>query len=63
MVALTAPYIPGFLAFREVEFLEEKLEKLKKDAPHFFPQVKLQTNYKISSPNVLHNVEFQFGMV
>ncbi|KAI0214277.1 Endonuclease V [Lamellibrachia satsuma] len=41
MVALTAPYIPGFLAFREVEFLEEKLEKLKKDAPHFFPQVVL----------------------
>ena len=48
MVALTAPYIPGFLAFREVEFLEEKLTKLKQASPELYPQVELQTIFRCS---------------
>lgn len=39
MVALTAPYIPGFLAFREADFLVEKIEKLRQLNPHIVPQV------------------------
>ena len=29
MVTITQPYVPGYLAFREVPFLVEKLNKLK----------------------------------
>ena len=39
MVELTAPYIPGFLAFREVPFLVEKVEKLRQLHPQMTPQV------------------------
>ncbi|XP_028311361.1 endonuclease V-like [Gouania willdenowi] len=39
MVALTAPYVPGFLAFRETPFLLEALERLKKKQPSLLPQV------------------------
>ncbi len=39
MVELTAPYIPGFLAFREVPFLVEKVDKLRQLHPQMTPQV------------------------
>lgn len=39
MVELTAPYIPGFLAFREVGHIVALLEKLKAENPIFLPQV------------------------
>ena len=39
MVELTAPYIPGFLAFREVSFLVEKVTKVFNKFPQFTPQV------------------------
>lgn len=39
MVELTVPYIPGFLAFREVDFLLELLDSLKVKRPDVFPQV------------------------
>ena len=39
LIALTAPYIPGFLAFREVDFLVEKVEKLRQLNPQLVPQV------------------------
>ncbi|XP_033107975.1 endonuclease V-like [Anneissia japonica] len=38
-IQLTAPYISGFLAFREVSFHIESIEKLKKDNPELLPQV------------------------
>lgn len=38
MVELTAPYIPGFLAFREADFLIKKLEQLQKSKPDIMPQ-------------------------
>lgn len=39
MVTLTAPYIPGFLAFRETPFLLDCLKRLEKNQPHLQPQV------------------------
>ncbi|XP_049899577.1 endonuclease V-like isoform X1 [Epinephelus moara] len=39
MVTLTAPYIAGFLAFRETPFLLEALQRLERNQPELLPQV------------------------
>ncbi|KAL3878605.1 hypothetical protein ACJMK2_030939 [Sinanodonta woodiana] len=39
MVKLTAPYIPGYLAFRECPFILKQLEQLSKKKPFYNPQV------------------------
>uniref|UniRef100_A0A3B5QTU7 Endonuclease V n=1 Tax=Xiphophorus maculatus TaxID=8083 RepID=A0A3B5QTU7_XIPMA len=39
MVTLTAPYVSGFLAFRETPFLLEALQRLKISQPTLMPQV------------------------
>lgn len=39
MVEMTEPYIPGFLAFREVSFLMERLEAVREHLPLLSPQV------------------------
>ncbi|KAK4559201.1 hypothetical protein RGQ29_008447 [Quercus rubra] len=39
LVTLTVPYVPGFLAFREAPVLLELLERMKKNASPFYPQV------------------------
>ena len=39
MVKLDASYIPGFLAFREVPHLVERVRVLEKTKPHLMPQV------------------------
>ncbi|XP_032900137.1 endonuclease V isoform X2 [Amblyraja radiata] len=39
MVCLNAPYIPGFLAFREAPFLEEAVRRLQHKDPSLLPQV------------------------
>ena len=39
MVQMTEPYIPGFLAFREVEFLLELLTSVREEHPEMTPQV------------------------
>ncbi|XP_078121855.1 endonuclease V-like isoform X3 [Sander vitreus] len=39
MVTLTAPYIAGFLAFRETPFLLEALQRLERNHPNLLPQV------------------------
>lgn len=36
---LQIPYVPGFLAFREAPILLKLLEKMKKDAHPFYPQL------------------------
>ncbi|KAM6297478.1 LOW QUALITY PROTEIN: endonuclease V [Aegotheles albertisi] len=41
MVAVSAPYVAGFLAFREVPFLVEALQRLQQDQPRLRPQVLL----------------------
>ncbi|XP_014673945.1 PREDICTED: endonuclease V-like [Priapulus caudatus] len=39
LVQLDTPYIPGFLAFREVQFHADLVQELKASHPEFFPQV------------------------
>ncbi|XP_048576306.1 endonuclease V isoform X2 [Nematostella vectensis] len=39
MVHLTSPYVPEFLAFREVEFLVESIKRLQQRKPDMMPQV------------------------
>lgn len=39
MVKLTQPYIPGFLAFREVGFLERLVMKVRVDKPEILPEL------------------------
>jgi len=39
-VQLQLPYIPGFLAFREVGFIVDLVEKLRKSKPSLLPQVR-----------------------
>ncbi|XP_064532309.1 endonuclease V isoform X2 [Pseudopipra pipra] len=41
MVAVTAPYVAGFLAFREVPFLVEAVQRLQQEEPKLRPQVLL----------------------
>lgn len=53
MVKLTAPYIPGFLAFRESEFLIEKFKTLKKNRPEIMPQAIV-----VDGNGTLHPLEF-----
>lgn len=49
MVEMTEPYIPGFLAFREVGFLVDQLESVRKRHPNLTPQVIL-----VDGNGVLH---------
>ncbi|NXL06658.1 ENDOV Endonuclease, partial [Mesembrinibis cayennensis] len=39
MVAVSAPYVAGFLAFREVPFLVEAVQRLQQKEPRLKPQV------------------------
>ena len=39
VVEMREPYIPGFLAFREVEFLLERLSEVHRQQPQHYPQV------------------------
>lgn len=39
IVQLTAPYISGFLAFREVPALQALMDELRYEAPHLLPSV------------------------
>lgn len=38
MVRLTAPYLSGFLAFREVPFLVDAVQRLQEKEPSLMPQ-------------------------
>lgn len=52
---LTAPYIPGYLAFREVHFLLELLAELRASQPKLLPQAIL-----VDGNGILH--PFRFGL-
>ncbi|NXG20784.1 ENDOV Endonuclease, partial [Grallaria varia] len=41
MVTVTAPYVAGFLAFREVPFLVDAVQRLQAEEPELSPQVLL----------------------
>ncbi|XP_028374875.2 endonuclease V isoform X1 [Phyllostomus discolor] len=49
MVCLTAPYLPGFLAFREAPFLVDAVQRLREREPGLLPQVLL-----VDGNGVLH---------
>jgi len=53
MVKLTQPYISGFLAFREVDFIKELYDELVKNSPNFKPQVIF-----VDGNGVLHPLKF-----
>ncbi|XP_050175258.1 endonuclease V isoform X12 [Myiozetetes cayanensis] len=53
MVTLTAPYVAGFLAFREVPFLVEAVQRLQQEQPRLRPQVLL-----VDGNGVLHHRGF-----
>uniref|UniRef100_A0A2K6SKH9 Endonuclease V n=1 Tax=Saimiri boliviensis boliviensis TaxID=39432 RepID=A0A2K6SKH9_SAIBB len=53
MVSLTAPYVSGFLAFREVPFLLELVQQLREKEPDLMPQVLL-----VDGNGVLHHQGF-----
>ncbi|XP_075025434.1 endonuclease V isoform X5 [Calonectris borealis] len=40
MVAVSAPYVAGFLAFREVPFLVEAVQRLQQEEPKLKPQIR-----------------------
>ena len=39
MVHLTSPYVPEYLAFREVGFLVDSIYRLRKQKPELLPEV------------------------
>ena len=45
-VEMREPYIPGFLAFREVGFLLDRLDSIRQTCPHLMPQVGPVSNCK-----------------
>ncbi|XP_034881727.1 endonuclease V isoform X2 [Mirounga leonina] len=53
MVSLTAPYVSGFLAFREVPFLVDAVRRLQEKEPRLVPQVLL-----VDGNGVLHHRGF-----
>ncbi|KAM6164697.1 endonuclease V [Rhynchocyon petersi] len=53
MVSLTAPYVSGFLAFREVPFLLDAVQRLQDREPGLVPQVLL-----VDGNGVLHHRGF-----
>ncbi|XP_054987810.1 endonuclease V isoform X2 [Sorex araneus] len=52
-VSLTAPYVPGFLGFREAPLLAQAVQRLRTRAPHLVPQVLL-----VDGNGVLHHRGF-----
>jgi deoxyribonuclease V len=38
LITMDQPYAPGFLAYREAPFLLKKLDKLRTETPHLYPQ-------------------------
>ncbi|KAK2557144.1 Endonuclease V [Acropora cervicornis] len=53
MVHLTLPYVPEYLAFREVKFLVELISTMKKQKPNIFPQAIL-----VDGNGMLHPRDF-----
>ena len=53
IVKMTEPYVPGFLAFREVNHLKNLLDDLKKNYPKKFPEVIL-----CDGNGILHSKRF-----
>lgn len=53
LVTIDEPYIPGFLAFREVKHFVNLIEELKKNSPKYIPQAIL-----VDGNGIFHNKGF-----
>ena len=53
LVTIDEPYVPGFLAFREVKHFVNLIEDLKKNSPKYIPQVIL-----VDGNGIFHNKGF-----
>ena len=53
LVTIDEPYIPGFLAFREVKHFVNLIEELKQNSPQYIPQVIL-----VDGNGIFHNKGF-----
>ncbi len=53
LVTIDEPYVPGFLAFREVKHFVNLIEDLKKNSPQYIPQVIL-----VDGNGIFHNKGF-----
>jgi deoxyinosine 3'endonuclease (endonuclease V) len=53
MVTMTQPYVPGFLAFREVEHLKKLVDELKSNQPDLVPEI-----FLIDGNGILHTNRF-----
>merc|ERR1712070_260663 len=50
-VEMNEPYIPGFLAFREVQHLEPLFERLRRERPELFPDITIFDGNGVLHPN------------
>ena len=50
MVSLTAPYVSGFLAFREVPFLVDAVQQLREKEPRLMPQAGISLGWRKGPP-------------
>lgn len=50
MVSLTAPYVSGYLAFREVPFLVDAVQRLQEKDPQLMPQAGTSTGQEEGPP-------------
>ncbi|XP_074175490.1 endonuclease V isoform X3 [Rhinolophus sinicus] len=50
MVGLTAPYVSGFLAFRELPSLVDAVQRLREKEPHLMPQAGPPCRWKWGAP-------------
>lgn len=59
MIQLDAPYVAGFLAFREADFLIDKVESLRKNQPGLTPQAIIVDGNGILHPkgDIVHAIE------
>jgi len=53
LIKIDEPYVPGFLAFREVKHLVKLIDNLKQNSPQFLPQVILLDGNGILHPKEL----------
>lgn len=60
MVTLTAPYVSGFLAFREVSFLVDAVQRLQEREPCLMPQASTSLGWREGPPQTLRHCRERF---
>lgn len=60
MVTLTAPYVSGFLAFREVSFLVDAVQRLQEREPCLMPQASTSLGWREGPPQTLPHCRERF---